>query len=117
ESSMPNSGPMVRAGRSRWAFWSLSRPTQAFVLLVDIAALTAIAVNAAEPMTKRDLIWCLPIIGLGVLATEMSKRVERRRRRFSDTPHVNFSSVWTFAAALLLPVALAAAVVVILYVH
>jgi predicted signal transduction protein with EAL and GGDEF domain len=39
------------------------------------------------------------------------------RRRFSDTPHVNMSSVWTLSAALLTTPALAAATTIVLYLH
>jgi diguanylate cyclase (GGDEF)-like protein len=39
------------------------------------------------------------------------------RRRFSDTPHVNMSSVWTLSAALVTTPALAAATTVVLYLH
>ncbi len=57
------------------------------------------------------------IVGLGVLAAEATRRVERMRRRFSDTPHVNMSSVWTLSAALVTTPALAAATTVVLYLH
>jgi diguanylate cyclase (GGDEF)-like protein len=48
---------------------------------------------------------------------EATRHVERVRRRFNDTPHVNLTSVWTFSAALVLPPALTPIVVVVLYVH
>jgi diguanylate cyclase (GGDEF)-like protein len=54
---------------------------------------------------------------MGILVAEITKRVERMRRRFSDTPHVNMSSVWTFSAALCTSPALAAATTVVLYLH
>ncbi|MFF5990649.1 GGDEF domain-containing protein [Prauserella flavalba] len=53
----------------------------------------------------------------GLVAGELAGQIERRRRRFSDTPHVNFSSVWTLAAALLLPLDLVSLVAVVLYAH
>ncbi|MEV1292733.1 GGDEF domain-containing protein [Pseudonocardia sp. NPDC049635] len=49
--------------------------------------------------------------------TELSLRVERLRRRIAETRHVDTSSVWTFAAALVLPPLLAAATVVTIYGH
>jgi diguanylate cyclase (GGDEF)-like protein len=48
---------------------------------------------------------------------ELSRHVERVRRRFNDTPHVNLTSVWTFSAALVLPPVLTPVVVAVLYVH
>ncbi|WP_177231825.1 GGDEF domain-containing protein [Amycolatopsis saalfeldensis] len=68
-------------------------------------------------LTAHDVLGYLVVVGLGIGAAEMARQVERRRRRFADTPHVNFSSVWTLAAALVLPGILAAAVVVALYLH
>ena len=49
--------------------------------------------------------------------TEIASKVERMRRRVSDTSYYDLSSVWTFSAALLLPPPLAATVVVVIYLH
>lgn len=57
------------------------------------------------------------IVAMGMLVAEVTKRVERMRRRFSDTPHVNMSSVWTFSAALCTSPALAATTTAVLYLH
>ena len=57
------------------------------------------------------------IIGLGIGMGEATRHVERVRRRFTDTPHVNLTSVWTFSAALVLPPALTPSVIVALYLH
>ncbi|MBE8516415.1 GGDEF domain-containing protein [Amycolatopsis sp. H6(2020)] len=85
---------------------------------VELVTLAAVVLGAVlVPMSAPDLVDCGVVVGLGVLAAEMANEVERRRRRFSDTPHVNFSSVWTLAGALVLPPALAAAVAVALYAH
>jgi diguanylate cyclase (GGDEF)-like protein len=54
---------------------------------------------------------------LGVGMGEATRHVERVRRRFTDTPHVNLTSVWTFSAALVLPPALTPIVIVVLYLH
>ena len=59
----------------------------------------------------------LAIAGLGMLHAEIVLRVERVRRRITDTPHVDFSSVWTFAGAVLLPPAIAALVAVVVFTH
>ncbi|HEX3587983.1 MAG TPA: hypothetical protein VHV74_00025 [Pseudonocardiaceae bacterium] len=52
-----------------------------------------------------------------MVAAESTRGVERMRRWFSDTPHVNMSSVWTLSAALLTTPALVAATAAILYGH
>ena len=54
---------------------------------------------------------------LGVVHTEIATGVERIRRRVSGTSYFDLSSVWTFAAAVLLPPALAATVILIVYLH
>ncbi|MFE0024092.1 GGDEF domain-containing protein [Amycolatopsis sp. NPDC059021] len=88
------------------------------MVFIELLALAAVALGAVlVPATGKDLLEGGVVIGLGVLAAEMANEVERRRRRFSDTPHVNFSSVWTLAGALVLPPALAAVVAVVLYAH
>ncbi len=113
-SGHPRGGHGVRS----WSIWSLSASVLAFVLLVEAAAIAVVVcATVSARVTPDDLLRCLLVIGLGVAAAEMARQVERRRRRFADTPHVNFSSVWTLAAALILPAPLAAVVVGALYAH
>ncbi|WP_370934585.1 GGDEF domain-containing protein [Amycolatopsis sp. cg13] len=89
-----------------------------FVLLIELFTVGVVAVEAVPTrLTAHDLLTCVVVIGLGVAAAEMARQVERRRRRFADKPHVNFSSVWTLAAALTLPGVLAVVVVAALYLH
>jgi len=54
---------------------------------------------------------------LGVLHTEIAVGLERLRRQVADTPHGDLSSVWTFAAAVLLPPALTTVVVLVIFTH
>ena len=51
---------------------------------------------------------------LGVVHTEGSVRVERERRRLAAVGHVDLGIVWTFAAAIVLPVPSAALVAIVL---
>jgi diguanylate cyclase (GGDEF)-like protein len=53
----------------------------------------------------------------GIAHSEIALRVERVRRRVNETLHIDLSSVWTFAGALLLPPALAAGVATIVFTH
>ena len=53
----------------------------------------------------------------GMVHSEIALRVERVRRRVNETLHVDLSSVWTFAGAVLLPPALAACVAAIVFTH
>jgi diguanylate cyclase (GGDEF)-like protein len=101
-----------------WQLWSRPWPAVIVLIAIDIlAAAATVFVGLTGVVSQQDLVTCWILIGLGLLAAEMSLRVERMRRLFSDTPHVNLSSVWTFSAALLLPLALTAVVVVVLYGH
>ncbi|WP_083661936.1 GGDEF domain-containing protein [Actinophytocola xanthii] len=57
------------------------------------------------------------LLAMGVAETEMARTVERDRREYNDTPHVNLTAVWTVPGAIVLPPVLAAVVVVALYLH
>ena len=57
------------------------------------------------------------LAGLGLLQAELSRQVERVRRRVSGAAHINMTSVWLMAGILLLPPALAAILTAVLYAH
>jgi diguanylate cyclase (GGDEF)-like protein len=107
-----------RSRRGSWRIQRLSVRSRTFLFSVEVAAAILTVVLA---------LWYLPsseewrnfavIVAMGILVAEITKRVERMRRRFSDTPHVNMSSVWTFSAALCTSPVLAAATTVVLYLH
>lgn len=113
--------PRYRLRRHRSAngsLWALPGYLVCYVLVIDVLAVVVTAFLLIEaPPASADLRMVLVIIGLGLINGEISRHVERVRRSFSDTPHVNLTSIWTVAAALLLSPGLAAAVVVVLYAH
>ena len=89
-----------------------------FILLVELAAVALTAYLAAvSGVDADDLMTLGVIIGLGIGMGEATRHVERVRRRFTDTPHVNLTSVWTFSAALVLPPSLSPIVIAALYLH
>jgi len=102
----------------RWRLWTVPRPLIGYLLAVEALAVAVTVIGSAPAAVDRDdlRVFAL-VVGLGVAAAELTRHVERLRRRFADTPHVNMSSVWTLTAALLLPPALAATTVVVLYLH
>src|SRR5262249_49496075 len=57
------------------------------------------------------------LVCMGVIQAELGRTVERIRRRVNNTPHINMTSVWTFAGVLLLPPVLVAVLVGALYTH
>ncbi len=88
------------------------------VLFVELTASALVLVQIpAVAMDRSVLVISLVLGGLGVLHAEIALRVERIRRRITDTPHVDFSSVWTFAGAVLLPPAVAALLAVVVFTH
>lgn len=102
----------------RWALWGESRRVLVFILFVELAAVSLTVFQATTSTIDTDALATLAvIIGLGIAMGEATRHVERVRRRFTDTPHVNLTSVWTFSAALVLPPALTPAVIVALYLH
>ena len=101
-----------------WEMWQLRAPVVAAVLLVCGLAVLLVGVQtiALRP-AARDVLLTGALLLLGIVHTEIASKVERMRRRVSDTSYYDLSSVWTFSAALLLPPPLAATVVVVIYLH
>ena len=108
----------VRQGVRSWALWSLPRNALAFVLTLDLLAggLTALALVRAHP-TKTDAARFALLAVLGVVVAGVVSRTERSHRAMARGPTVDPTSVWTFAAVLLLPAGYAALLVVLLYAH
>jgi hypothetical protein len=102
----------------RWALWGESRRVLVFILLVELAAVALTGLLASvSRVDAESLVMLGVIIGVGIGMGEATRHVERVRRRFTDTPHVNLTSVWTFSAALVLPPVLTPVVIVVLYLH
>jgi len=107
--------------RRRWAIWSMPLRVLLPVLVVDMAAAVSIALGAVHLVSAGPpslSVWtALALVAAGIASTEASLGVERMRRRSDDTPHIDLSSVWVFAAAALLPSLPVAAVAVAVYLH
>jgi diguanylate cyclase (GGDEF)-like protein len=89
----------------------------AAVLAVEVATIAVVAVTAPAVPSVPEILLAGTIAGLSVVHTELATGIERIRRRTAETSYFDLSSVWTFAAALLLPPAPAAAMVVVVYAH
>ena len=101
-----------------WEMWQLRAPVVAAVLLVCGVAVLLVGVQTVTLRpAARDVLLTGALLLLGIVHTEIASKVERMRRRVSDTSYYDLSSVWTFSAALLLPPPLAATVVVVIYLH
>ncbi|OJY50021.1 GGDEF domain-containing protein [Pseudonocardia sp. 73-21] len=98
---------------------TLPLPAVVVVLLVEVGAVAAVVATAPFLAWPRptDVVLAAVVAGLSVVHTELATGIERIRRRSSETSYFDLSSVWTFAAALLLPPVLATAVVLVVYAH
>ncbi|HJP79882.1 MAG TPA: GGDEF domain-containing protein [Pseudonocardiaceae bacterium] len=101
----------------RWTVWSHPRPVVVYILLVEAMALAPVAITARlTPITPKSLLWLgLLMVGV-VIHKEASCAIERIREIDREgSPHTNLQSIWFFAAILMLPLPLAAAVVAFSY--
>jgi len=107
-------------GATRWSIWSLPRRVLVIILLVEVLAVVTVAASLRDGVgpLPEGWQWTLAVlVGAGVVSTEASLGVERVRHHNYESPHIDLSSVWAFAAAVLLPGPLAAAVVAVVYGH
>jgi diguanylate cyclase (GGDEF)-like protein len=101
-----------------WDIWSIPRRLLGPVLVVELIAVALTVLSTAPAPLHRDAIGVAVLLSaIGVVHSEVALRVERVRRRVTETLHVDLSSVWTFAGAVLLPPVLAAIVAVVVFTH
>ncbi|WP_232662117.1 GGDEF domain-containing protein [Pseudonocardia sp. TRM90224] len=85
------------------------------ILLVELTTvgLIAVAVLARPLSSGDDLMRAGLLLALALAHTEGAMRVERTRRRIALPHYIDLSSVWIFAAALVLPPVLTVPIVII----
>ncbi|WP_249026668.1 GGDEF domain-containing protein, partial [Amycolatopsis pretoriensis] len=101
----------------RWALWQQGPRVVVYCLLTEAAAVTLTLRPFPIAVDRRTVLILLVLLLLGVAQSEAGRRVERIRRRVSGSPHINMTSVWTFAGVLVLPPPLLAVLVGGLYGH
>ncbi|GAA1973826.1 GGDEF domain-containing protein [Amycolatopsis minnesotensis] len=102
----------------RWALWTQRLRLIAYAIAVEAVALaTTVIVAPRVPVSHSEVALLGALAAMGVLQAELGRQVERVRRRVNGTPHINLTSVWTFAGVLMLPAPLVAALVAVLYWH
>ncbi|HET6260355.1 GGDEF domain-containing protein [Pseudonocardia sp.] len=99
-----------------WDLWRLPARAVALVLGVEVAAVAVVIAGISVP-TPGAVGLAAFLTLLSVVHTELATGIERIRRRAAETSYFDLSSVWTFAAALLLPPVLATAVIAAVYLH
>jgi diguanylate cyclase (GGDEF)-like protein len=103
---------------TRWSLWSERPLFVAYLLGAEATVVALTGVSAATvPTRPHDMLMLGILASLGVLQAELGRQVERTRRVIDNTPHINLSSVWTFAGVLILPLPLTAVLVAVLYGH
>lgn len=106
---------------ARWAMWRLPHRLLGLVLTIECVAIAAVVAGALRAAvsgpTRRDLLLVGCLIVLSVVHVEVATGIERIRRRVADTSYFDLSSVWTFAAAVMLPDVLPAVVILAVYLH
>ena len=101
---------------SAWSLWRASRSTVAVIVAVDVAAVgTALA--SAGSVHQSDLWTAALLASLSIVYSRFTVSWERARRalRQEKLPTLcpNLLATWAFAAAILLPLTLAAAVITV----
>lgn len=87
---------------SRWALWGLRTPALVYVLLVDLAAVAALAVTVAfSPPGPQAWVICGLLFVGSALHAEAARHIERVRISPGDKPFIDLKSMWTFAGLLL----------------
>ncbi|MFE2755053.1 diguanylate cyclase [Actinosynnema sp. NPDC059335] len=87
------------------------------MLSVDLLAVVALAAATAWPVPAGSWTRFAVLAGCAALHLHCSRWIERIRRDHSHLPHVDLCSIWILAGALVLPPALAVALVVLMYAH
>ncbi|WP_298796734.1 GGDEF domain-containing protein [Pseudonocardia sp. 73-21] len=102
-----------------WPMWETPSALLTSILLVELTAAGLVATSAlAGGLPTRVDIVRMVILGLlGLTHTEAVLRTERLRRRITAPHHIDLSSVWIFAGAIVLPVTLAVVVTVVVQFH
>jgi diguanylate cyclase (GGDEF)-like protein len=93
----------------RWALWAEPLPAIAYTLgveLVVVAGIVAVLVLGAAP-AGPDWVRFGILLGFASVHMFLSRRQEETRRNRMDTVHIDLTSIWTFGAALVLPLPLA----------
>lgn len=112
--------PRRSIGLSHWDIWSVPRRVLAVIVSVELLAAVAVWRSIDHGVGVLPDGWqatAAVLVVAGVISTEASLGVERMRLKPDASPHIDLSSVWAFAAAVLLPAALATAVVTTIYAH
>jgi len=100
----------------RWALWSQRPRVIVYLLAVEAAALVSVVTMAVDvPPPGSDQWWRFGLLTICAIAhLRASHGIERRRRDLGTAPHIDLTSIWSFAAVLVLHPLLILAVIGVL---
>lgn len=101
----------------RWVLWQQGPRVITYCLATEALAVVLALRASTVAVDRRTVAVLAALLVLGMVQAEAGRRVERNQRRMSAGPHINMTSVWTFAGVLLLPPVLLAVLVGGLYLH
>ena len=108
----------VWAAVRSWTFWSNSSPMIGFVLLVHLfAGLLAVRAVLTAHADFHAFAWFLALLSLCLVFEEGTTRIEKLRFKLRSARHHDMTSVWTFAAAIVLIPALTVPLVMVIQLH
>lgn len=103
----------------RWELWSLRPRVVVYVLLIEgvTAAMLIRAVTDGPVPQHRDWMRLGVLAGAALAHVHWSRRAEERRRSDGTRRHVDVMSIWTFPAAVALPIPLVAVLIALVRVQ
>lgn len=101
----------------RWALWTQRPRLIGYALLMEVTVVVITVTGSQRSAQVRDYSILVVLLALGVTQAEWARQTERVRRRINATPHINMSSVWTFAGVLLLQSWMISLLVASIYAH
>jgi diguanylate cyclase (GGDEF)-like protein len=102
----------------RWALWRQPPALIAYFLVIDTVAVAATVFFAGRDHVNGHQ-WKLfgVLAALALVQAELSRALEEARRLITNAPHVNMTTVWCYAAVILLPPSAAGALIAVVYAH
>jgi diguanylate cyclase (GGDEF)-like protein len=103
---------------ARWDVWTTVRPRWlVYALASEVGAVVLAVFGLVTESGRSDVGWFSVLLVLGVAQAEMSSRIERMRRWMGGQTHINVTSVWYLAGAVLLDPGWVALLSAALYLH
>src|SRR5262245_45817051 len=104
-------------GEGAWPLLTAPRGVAPYYVGVELVMIALVTLLPGAPPSMTQWFALAVLLAVGVVQAELSRQTERIRRYFADIPHINMTSVWIFAGALLLPPSLAALLTATIYWH